>query len=307
MTPSPAIFEDATPLLADVDALRAKADKDGFLFFRALVPAAPLLELRRDMVSVLDRYGWIKPGSDPMDGLLHQPALDAVPDSEMRPDIGVTAAMYDEIQRLQSFHATPHHPNLVGVMRQLLGEEILVHPRHIARMISSHRTIAPTPEHQDFIHVQGTAETWTCWLPLSDCPRAMGGLTVLRGSNHQGVIELEPREGAGGKGVQLCPNETDWVEGDYQLGDALFFSSLTVHRALPSQMRDRIRLSLDVSYQSENADIDKYSLLPHCSLTWEEVYADWPTPEFQYFWRDKSLNLSVWQDQLRWQRQRICS
>ncbi len=304
---TPALFEDATPLLGDVNALRAKAAQDGFLFFRALVPVPPLLGLRRDMVTVLDRYGWIKPGSDPMDGFLHQPALDAVPDSEMRTDIGVSAAMYDDVQRLQSFHAMPHHPNLVGVMEQLLGEEILVHPRHIARMISSHRTIHPTPEHQDFIHIQGTAKTWTCWLPLGDCPRAMGGLTVLRGSNHQGVIDLEPREGAGGKGVQLCPNETDWVEGDYQLGDALFFSSLTVHRALRSHMRDRIRLSLDVRYQSERAAIEKASLLPHCSLTWEEIYAEWPNSDFQYYWREKSLRLSRWQDQLRWQRQRICS
>lgn len=307
MTSTPAPFEDATPLLDDPIALRSQAARDGFLFFKALLPTEPLLSLRRDMVNVLDRHGWLKPGSDPMVALVHQPALDAVPDDKMRSDIGVSEAIYNDIQRLQSFHAMPHHPNLLRVMEKLLGEEILVHPRHIARMISSHRTVFPTPEHQDFIHIQGSAKTWTCWFPLSDCPRSMGGLTILRGSNHQGVIEIEQRDGAGGKGVQLCPNESDWVEGDYQLGDAVFFSSLTVHRALRSQMRDRIRLSLDVRYQNANAAVEKNSLLPHCGLSWDEIYAGWPNDDFKYYWREKQLRLSRWADQVRWQRERICS
>jgi ectoine hydroxylase-related dioxygenase (phytanoyl-CoA dioxygenase family) len=173
-------------------------------------------------------------------------------------------------------------------------------------MITPHRSVFPTPPHQDFIHIQGTPDTWTCWFPLADCPREMGSLTVLRGSNRNGVVSVAPARGAGNLAAILCPNEIDWVEGDFEAGDILTFSSTTVHRALRSQQRDRIRLSCDIRFQSVAEPIDESSLKPHGDYTWDELYDGWKNPAVQYYWQKHNLRHSAWDPGILWQKERIC-
>ena len=52
-------FEDATPLLADPPALRQRMDTDGFLFFRGRVPRDTILDLRRQILLICQRNGWL--------------------------------------------------------------------------------------------------------------------------------------------------------------------------------------------------------------------------------------------------------
>jgi hypothetical protein len=301
------LFSDATPLLDDPAALRARAEQDGFLFFKQLLPVEPLLELRRQMLTICAERGWLAKDRDLMEGILDEEALNRVPDEELRNDIGVTEEAYRAVQKLELFHTVPHHPKLLAVYRTLFGKEVLPHARHIARMITSHRSMSPTPPHQDFIHIQGTPRTWTCWFPVGNCPREMGSLITLRGSHRNGVVPVAPAKGAGGLASLLCPNETDWVEGDFELGDVLTFSSCTVHRALRSQHRDRIRLSCDLRYQALDEEIHEASLKAHVGLTWEEIYQGWKNPDLQYYWKKHDLRMSDWDELIRWQKERICS
>lgn len=37
--------------------------------------------------------------------------------------------IYDDLQRLESFHALARHPRIVGVIEPLVQEQVLVHPR----------------------------------------------------------------------------------------------------------------------------------------------------------------------------------
>jgi hypothetical protein len=304
---TPSLFVDATLLLEDPAALRAQGQRDGYLFFKGLLPREPLLELRRQMLTICAERGWLASGHDLMDAIIDVEALNRVPADQMRADIGVSGEAYDAVQKLELFHSIPHHPNLIAVYRALFGKGVLPHPRHIARMISSHTVVSPTPPHQDFIHIQGTKNVWTCWFPLGDCPREMGGLTVLRGSHRNGVIAVKPAKGAGDLGVILCPNENDWVGTDYELGDVLTFTSQTVHKALKSQHRDRMRLSCDVRFQPVDEPIHEASLKPHCGVPWEELYAGWQNPAVQFYWQKHDLEMSAWDDNIRWQRERICS
>ena len=170
-------FIDSTPLLGNGAALRARGQCDGYLFFRGLLPSEALLPVRADLLDVVAKYGWLADET----GRLNVDALAAVPEAAMRTDIGVSAAAYDDVQRLESVHRLPHHPKLLALYKTLFDDEVLVHARHIIRMISPHPSVFPTPPHQDFPLVQGTQNTWTCWFPLGDCPRAMGSLKVLRG------------------------------------------------------------------------------------------------------------------------------
>ncbi|MBX3010774.1 MAG: phytanoyl-CoA dioxygenase family protein [Caldilineaceae bacterium] len=301
-------FIDSMPLLqaGDFEALRTRAQEEGYLFFRQLLPLEAILPVRADLLAVVDRYGWRQSGQDRYGGVINQAALSQVPGEEMRSDIGVSHAAYHDVQKLPSFHELPHHPALLALYRGLFGEEVFVHPRHIARMITAHPVMHPTPQHQDFPLVQGSPNTWTCWFPLGDCPRTMGGLTVLRGSHREGYIPIQPASGAGGISVQLCAGQEVWVEGDYQAGDVLTFPCFTVHKALHSVEPEQIRLSIDARYQAISEPIEEKSLKPHCKLTWEEVYADWPKEGIQYYWVDSAPKLSPWDSTLLQPAQRIC-
>ena len=224
----------------------------------------------------------------------------------MRLDIGVSNAAYDDVQRLESVHRLPHHARLLALYRTLFGGDMLVHPRHIIRLITPHRAMVPTPPHQDFPLIQGTSNTWTCWFPLGDCPREMGGLTVLRSSHRLGYVPIQTARGAGGMAVQLCPGERDWVEGDYETGDVLTFPSYTVHRALRCQFKDQVRLSFDVRYQPADEPVEARSLSPHCGLSWEDIYAGWERHDLRYYWRDLPLHQSPWDGALHQPTRRIC-
>ncbi len=303
---NPTCFVDSTDLLDKPSALRQRAAKDGYLFFKHFLPAGELLELRAEMLAVVEKYGWRNPGQDARGGLINLDALNQVTEDKMRTDIGVSTAAYDDVQRLEHFHRLPHHPRLLSLYRALFGKEVLVHPRHIARMITAHKSVFPTPPHQDFPLIQGTSNTWTCWIPVGDCPRDLGGLTVLKGSNHYGYLPIQPAKGAGGIAVPLCSYDKAWVEGDFDLGDILTFSSYTIHRALKSQHPELIRLSLDVRYQAVDEPVEAKSLLPHCDLTWEDIYAGWQQEDLKYYWRDLALQSVPWEDSYLQPKRRIC-
>jgi ectoine hydroxylase-related dioxygenase (phytanoyl-CoA dioxygenase family) len=269
VTYTPSRFTESTELLDNPAALQQRAIEDGYLFFKKFLPKDEVAALRADMLGVVEKYGWRQKGQDALGGVIDVDALNQVPEEKMRTDIGVSTEAYNDVQRLERFHRLPHHPRLLGLYRTLFGKEVLVHARHIGRMITAHKNVFPTPPHQDFPLIQGTSNTWTCWLPVGDCPCELGGLTVLRGSHRYGYLPIQPAKGAGGIAVPLCSYDREWVEGDFEAGDILTFSSYTIHRALRCQWKEQIRLSLDVRYQPIDEPVESKSLLPHCDLTWE--------------------------------------
>jgi ectoine hydroxylase-related dioxygenase (phytanoyl-CoA dioxygenase family) len=306
MSNSRTLFIDSSELLDDPIELRARAMREGYLFFRGLLPKADVLHVRADELAVIEQHGWRQPKQDALGGLIDVDALNQVPESAMRTDIGVSSEAYCDVQKLASMHRLPHHPRLVALYRTLFESEVLVHPRHIARMITPHQCMTPAPPHQDFPLIQGTRDTWTAWIPLGDYPRECGPLTVCRQSHQLGVIPFVHTSGAGGIAAQLCPDEQDWVEGDFLTGDVLTFPSLTVHRALKSHHKNQIRLSLDVRYQSLAEEVEEKSLLPHCDLSWEQIYDGWSSDDLKYYWRRLPLNLSPWDDTIVQPKRRIC-
>ncbi len=301
-------FIDSSDLLIKGDgaALRARGERDGYLWFRGLLPKQDVEALRADMLAVVDSYGWRETGQGRLGGMMNVEAVNATPSDQMRLDIGVSAAAYDDIQRTESVHRMPHHPRLLELYRLLFERDVFVHPRHIIRMMTPHRALTPTPPHQDFPLIQGTDATWTCWFPVGDCPRDLGALTVLRGSHANGYLPVRQAAGAGGIEAQLCPTELDWVAGDFAIGDVLTFPSFTVHKAMPNHHPEQIRLSMDVRYQASDDIIEEKSLLPHCELEWEEIYAGWARDDLKYYWRDFDLPRSEWNPELFVPGRRIC-
>ena len=289
-------FQEHNALLDNPQALSRQMATDGFLFFRGLVPADETVALRREILQICDNYGWIAPGTELMDGIA-DPSADGM---EPFCGVGVPPEAYGDVQRLESFHRFAHNPALVNMLSQLFDEKVLVHALKIARLMIPAKGNAPTPAHQDHIFIQGTKTVYTCWMPLGDCPRELGGLSVLRGSHKMGVFPVRAAEGAGGRHV-IFDEDTpqEWFETDFQIGDVLVFHSLTVHKSIPNRTKNQIRLSTDFRYQPPSLPIETKSITPHCNvLSWEEVYADWESKDLQYYWEQYDLDFQEHDDSL---------
>jgi hypothetical protein len=285
-------LNDSTGLLSDPAALRQQFDRDGYVYVRNLIEPGLLVSLRRQIVGICQACGWLKPGSDPMDAI-----------AWTRPKVEGEEAyfqVYDRIQHLQDFHALAHDGAVLRLMRGLLGESAFPHPLSVARLVFPENQDWSTPPHQDYVNNQGTEHLYACWIPLSDCPRALGSLAILEGSHRLGLQPVEYALGAGHRQARLpaAADALNWVAGDFSLGDAIAFHSLTIHRALPNDT-DRMRLSVDFRYQAEGEDLTERCLRPHFERSdWSEIYRDWDRDDLKYYWRDKRYNVVPWNPDL---------
>ncbi len=279
-------FTVSNPCLDDADKLRERAEQDGYLYFRRLIDAKSILNLRRNFLEICHRHGWVAGNQRLMDGIGAGPPF-------MEGDAGYWPVL-DKFQSLESFHAFAHHPAILNMCDKLFGEKTLVHPRNIGRIMFPENTKYTTPAHQDYIHIRGTEETYTGWIPLGDCRQRLGGLSILVGSHRFGIFPVKPAHGAGGLGIDTAPLEADglrWAAGDYELGDAIFFHSHTVHKAMPNQTSELMRLSVDYRYQGCSQPVTEASLLPHFNrMRWDEIYESWESTKYQYYWNAFDLN-----------------
>ncbi len=270
-------------VLNDPPELRRRMNAEGYLFFKRLHNVDQLRELRLRMMTRIQNGGWLLPDTDPMDGIADPSKACTEGDLEY-------TDVYHDVYKLEAFHRSAHWPEVMDVIEKIVGGPALPHPQKVARLWFPQFTQHTTPAHQDFVHFQGNFETYTAWSPVGDCPIELGGLAVLPGSHKVGRV-LNHRFSLGAGQLKLTgEDETgDWTTTDYEIGDALIFPALTVHRALPNLTEDRLRLSLDNRYQAKEATISEHVLTPHLDsynpLTWEEVYADWESDDLKYYWK----------------------
>jgi ectoine hydroxylase-related dioxygenase (phytanoyl-CoA dioxygenase family) len=289
MTESFQEFRVSNDAITDAEELQRRIDAEGYLFFRALQDPDKLRALRRDILGVCREGGWLREGTDLMAGVAETSRRCTEGDLEY-------AKVYHEIYKLESFHRAGHWPEVLAMMQKIVGGPVLPHPQKIARLWFPQYAEHTTPIHQDFVHFQGTYQTYTCWTPVGDCPRELGGLALLSGSHRiNAVHDHHFSLGAGSLAIGSEQLAGQWVTTDYAIGDTLIFHSLTVHQALPNRTADRLRVSLDNRYQELGQPIAAHMLLPHLrghhELTWEEVYRDWGSPELQYYWKDLGLKV----------------
>ncbi len=255
---TPFIESDAA---ADAEIWQATIAEQGYLFFRDLVPQDEVLAVRADVLELCREAGWLSADAPQLDAVA-APGL--TPLTEGHPEY---MAMYRKLLKLPRFHDFPCHESLMRIARGLLGDDVLVHPRRIGRVTFPNNLVATTPAHQDHFYIRGTVDTYSCWVPLGECPMSLGGLAVLPGSHHEGFIEHSVTHpgSVGGRGVPVEEPQA-WHTSDFGVGDALFFHSFTIHKALPNLSGDRLRISTDNRYQRARDEVDPGSLRPHYNL-----------------------------------------
>jgi hypothetical protein len=277
-------FLDSTDLMADGRTLRARLDRDGYVFIRGLLPAQTLLSVRERLLARAAAGGWLDPESLVETGIANPAAACKDPeDRYMRVFRGLW--MDEELHRLRV------HPVVIDLFTRIFGEPVLAHPMFVQRNIFP-RTGSfdfTTGSHQDRVHIGG-ATSYALWMPLGDCPREKGALAVAAGSHTRGILETKVGSGAGGMDIAV-PIPGSWVTGALKTGDGLIFQDVTVHKALPNRTRE-IRMSFDARFQPVSQPIADVNMVPYAGCgTWEEVYSGWERTDGQYFWNDMSLNV----------------
>ncbi|MDE0180490.1 MAG: phytanoyl-CoA dioxygenase family protein [Caldilineaceae bacterium] len=265
--------------------LQRRIADEGYLFFRRMQDPDKMWELRRLMMTRIQEAGWLLPDTDPVDGI-------ADVSKQCTEGHQAYTAGYGHVYKLEAFHRAAHWPEVTTMIDKIMGRPSMPHPQQIARIWFPQYTEHTTPIHQDFVHFQGNFETLTSWAPIGDCPIELGGLAVIPGSQKVGrVLDHHFSLGAGGLSVNVEGAEEfdpTWYSTDYEAGDTLIFPALTIHGALPNETDDKLRLSLDNRYLAVGDLIADHMLDPHgpSGLNWEQVYEDWESDQYKYYWKD---------------------
>jgi ectoine hydroxylase-related dioxygenase (phytanoyl-CoA dioxygenase family) len=272
---------DLTP-----DSLQDAMSARGYVLIREVLPREAVRSVLRDVTRVLSDAAWLMPQHHPLERIADSAAACGDPDPTFK-------RVYQQVFNLESFHALPHQPTLRRVMKMLVGEQVLVHPKPIGRLIFPHCERLMTHAHQDYEFMGGDTEFFTAWIPLHDCPIEVGPLKILEGSHRLGV-QKHRRENLH---VPEIPVEAaaggEWVGGTFNAGDVLLFHSLTVHAASPN-LSDRLRLSLDCRFQDSRRALNPSNLVfaGESGKSWDKTYADWKSGDLKFYWKSGPLNLS---------------
>jgi len=272
-----------TIIARDLDSISLKSEMEtyGYVFIRDLIPKGDLEPLLREMIGIASDEGWTLEGAAPSDRIAN-PAM-ACFDPEPKYKQAANRAF-----RLERLHSLTHHPVLTDVMKRLVGPSLFVHPKPIARMIFPNCEGALLHAHQDNSGIAGSSESYTVWMPLHDCLQGEGTLEIKEASHLFGLQHTEgyinPETAKGG----------DWVGGQINAGDAVFFHSLTVHTSTLSTS-SQLRFSVDCRFQSYDEAVSPLEIVfPNQAKggrSWETTYADWKHDDLKYYWRDLPLRI----------------
>lgn len=222
------------------EAWLARAEADGYLFFRDLVARDAVRALRDLTLAVADDLGWLDRSAPRSAGVaVAGIALGAYDDPRW-------VELLTRVMSQPAFFSLRDDAALARVLRVLFAGPPKPAVGDLVRVVSGDDERHTTLAHQDRAYVLGEGALWTAWLPLGECPKSLGPLAILPGSHRQGLL---PHAGDADwrKGVSV-PADAEWAASDLLAGDVLFFSGLTVHRALPHRGGRRLRLSADFRF-----------------------------------------------------------
>ena len=272
---------DLTP-----DFLQDEISSRGYALIRGLLPQEAVKSVLTDVTQVLSDAGWLLPQYHPIERMADPAAACGDPDP-------IFKRVYQQVFNLESFHALPHQSALLGAMKMLAGDQVLVHPKPIGRLIFPHCERLVTHAHQDYEFMGGDTEFFTVWIPLHDCPIEIGPLKILEGS-HQFGLQKHERDNLHVPEIPVGAAAGDeWVGGHVNAGDVLIFHSLTVHAASPN-LSERLRLSLDCRFQDFRRVLNPSNLVfaGESGKSWEKTYAGWSSDDLKFYWKRIPLNLS---------------
>ena len=229
----------------------AAFDRDGFLIRRGVIDNDTLAGLRRVFADAVDRLAdsWVEAG------VIDNPARDESFDQRWNVLRAQLPAMYATAWRRilvsPEVYALWQHPVLVETARALIGEELIAHSVWNGRPRDSGGLDTQRIHwHQDAHYYKqwdaSDGKLVSAWLPLVPVDEAAGCLQMGPGSHKQGLVPQVPSV----NGLRTVADEhvpAQPFTASMEPGDVLFFTDLTLHRALDNTA-GRVRWSIDIRY-----------------------------------------------------------
>ena len=155
-------------------------------------------------------------------------------------------------------------PKVIDIAEDLLGTpEVFMHGVFNLRPKLPDQRWTRTPWHQDSQYYPSIAQvhTLSIWMPLMRVTPENSCLQVAEGYHRGDMYAITEDEETGFLGISK--EERASIPGipvEMEAGDALCFSQLTPHAALPNKS-DAVRWSIDLRYQSiADAMVDEYNV-----------------------------------------------
>lgn len=241
--------------------------RSGYTVVRGLLPPHEIDRLRTLVADVFGRHGWLAPGSDPED---------LRPDRRRRDGAPGWWRFAEELQATEAFHRLAHHPAAASLAEGVVGRKVLHHGRRHLTVVSPDFWV---PAHQEWTHVQGTADFFTAVVPLTP----MGGQrgAALRVLEESGPRRVRPLRVLATRGVSVdvAPDDPRWIEWDLEPGDVAVFHSLTT-REVTENRADSLALAALYRFQSLREPVVKASIKPeHYPRLpdWPQLVRGWST------------------------------
>lgn len=255
----------------------------GYVLIRGLIPQDSVRPVLNDVTRTLFAARWLSLGADPLERIAEEGAVCGDPDPLFK-------RVYQEVFNLESFHALPHQAALGNVMKMLVGDQVLIHPKPIGRLIFPNCASLQVHAHQDYEFMGGDPEFFTAWIPLHNCPVEMGPLRILEGSHRFGVQQHQ-RDNLHVPEIPIGDTVGGgWAGGSVNAGDVLIFHSLTVHAASPNTSK-QMRISLDCRFQDARRVVNPTTLVfaGESGKSWEKTYAGWKSDALKFYWKSIPL------------------
>jgi len=226
---------------ADAETIRATAEVDGYVHVRGALSREIVVAMRAALVRLCIAQSWARTGDNGSD-------IAAVE--------GVRTPLWHEkrfiaLQRealaCAELTALREDPGLHRTLEAIAGEPVRGERGDVLRVVLPASVERTTRPHQDAAYLGTAGRIWVAWIPLGDCPKALGPLAIWPGSHRRGLL-------AHAKGPDFTlgcqvPGDLPCAASDLVIGDVLVFSSMTLHAALPNLTRDGVRLSVDLRFQ----------------------------------------------------------
>ncbi len=228
-------------------------ENDGYLLLKNVVPMSAINGVRDSFARVVD--GIIRELKE--DAIIEDEGVNLPFEIRLAQVAGEHANGFGRSWRNQVatseifdlHYATP----LVDAIEQLTGTDVIGHPVFNARPKLPDQQLTVVPWHQDsgyFGTVSETSLIPTAWIPLVPVDETNGCLQVVAGSHRLGVVNhhTEEREGKFLEVMDELIEDSRVVTCPMELGDALVFHNLTLHRSLPHTINESIRWAIDIRY-----------------------------------------------------------
>lgn len=223
-------LETCNHLLGQPTALKTFYEENGYLLARQVLNPESIAEARDAMLAVAVQRGLARSGDKDAlwTGQASKPAKEEGTDFS-----GISSRLFA-------------YPDNLATLEKMLGERACWVPNVSYRLRPPGGFV--TPVHQDGFYSPGIHNFRPVWVPLTPCPRNVGGLMIAVGQNRRGYFHNLAKPAPYAIPVGMI-DPGSWATSDFLPGDMLVIHPYAPHASMPNTS-DRLRVTLDTRVQS---------------------------------------------------------